>query len=166
MSRFHLKAFDKIQLAIEKNQTEGVNEEIIFKDPITNEPIRRPLTPKSHEDVTNMLYLDNFARSSEIKKIVHEKYTKVRNDATVLFWFGFLQAVICIAIVAVFKDKLSQPVGWAFLFPLMSIVCGFYIMIYMANVKTTVDILMDDLPRIDKDYLNKYLYYRRQFEQF
>lgn len=111
-----------------------------------------------------MLYLDNFARASEFEKVYQEKYMAVKNEATMNFWFSFLLVLAGSVIVGVFYAYFVQSRGWILLIPLLAIVLGLYNMIYTTNVITTASILMSEA-KIDKGYLNKYIFYRKQTDQ-
>ena len=166
IGRFNLNAFDKIQLAIQKNRNEDFLGELTFKDPITDSAIRRPFVPRLLEDTRDMLYLDNFARASEIRLVAEEKYGKVRRGALIMIFSSLIVGIACCVLAFVYSEAFVQPKGWLLMLPLLALVCAIYLIIYGSNVLTTIAILREDIPKIDKDFLSKYLYYRKQFEQF
>lgn len=112
-----------------------------------------------------MLYLDNFARTSEFIKAYRGKYDILKRDATIGLWFGILMSLIGLVFSIVLNNYYVTPSGWFLLLPLLAFVIGLYIIIYAANVRTTASILLNSEARIDKDYFNKYSFYRKQFEQ-
>ena len=155
---------DKIQVAIQKNRSEAVvDETITFSDPITNLPVRRPYIIKPHEDARSMLYLDNFARTSEFEKAIRERYDSIKRDANLILSGSFFLVVVCAVIIGVLHNVFIESVGWLLMLPLLALTFGLYAMIYFSNVRTTASILMTEA-KIDRDYLNKYFFYRKQQE--
>lgn len=136
LNKYDFNAFDKVQLAIERNQNDTV-EGFVFYDPIAKNNIRRPITSHDENETTLIALLYNLDPRDDLKLAVAGRYSKLRSNALIriilfaILLFGFT------VIVIVFSDYLDTRYGWFLLIALIVLPISLYGMLYNYNVWAT-----------------------------
>jgi len=138
--RYNLGAFDKIQVAIERNRGEVV-EDLAFYDPIQKTTIKRPVVSSDPEERRFIVLIYNLDPRDDLRLAINGKHQQLKSNAIVrMLLFGILLVAFTI-IVIVFGSYLDTNYGWFIFIGLLALPISLYGFLYNYNVMMTATVL-------------------------
>jgi len=165
--RYELIHFDKIQLAIERNNSNAdkdYSDRYSFYDPIQKDIIKKVVRPKTQEEA-RIFYLMNTLSDSNIDQVKKRKLDRISYAAYIKNIFLFIFLFLCIFFIIWYIELQTQIIVWAFtgnyIFPAFILLA----MLYNWNVARAASKLRVYNDDLYSDFLTKYVIWRTRYNK-
>jgi len=166
---FELPNFDKIQLAIERNERPGEGDKYLFLDPISGDVIKKVILPRpgvksvesedwtADKDESRMIYLLDCFPDALLTDIKKKKYDKVRCTAIIKIIVLFIVLFLAVFFLAFYSSDVETILAWAFLPCFLLIPITVLAMIFQFNVARAAHKIKFYRDEIFDSFINSYI---------
>ena len=133
IQRYDINAFDKIQVAIERNRGDVIIEDLHFYDPIAKKVFRRPIVSHDPQERRLISLVYNFDPRDDLKLAVDGKLQLLQSNASLRCILFVVTFVVFTIIEIIFGEYLETNYGWLVFIGLLILPISFYGALYNYN---------------------------------
>ena len=166
-NRYELTHFDKIQLAIERNngdRDKELSDRYSFYDPIQKDIVKKVIRPKTQEEA-RIFYLLNTLSESDIDQIKKKKLDKIDYRAYIKNLLMFPIIFLCIFFIIYYHQVANTMLAWAFFANFILPAIILLAMVFYMNVARAASKLKVYNDDLYSDFFTKYILWRGRYHK-